>query len=160
MFSTVSRTWTAVLFDIEGTLVDTSQGSRVAVVPGIQGVLRSLTERGIPLAIVTIKKRDDALTLLEQSGMKSYFSVISASEDERADKDAIVSHALSELEANGGDLSMAVLVGDRIYDVQGATANGIPSIIVEWGHGSPEEAGDAIATVCSTDKLRELLVGN
>lgn len=160
MFATLSRTWTAVLFDIEGTLLDTTPGAPVAVVPGIEGVLQSLTEQGIPLAIATIKSKDDALELLEQSNLRQYFSVVSASEDERTHKDDIVSHALTELEASGADLSMPVLVGDRIHDVEGASANGIPSIIVEWGHGGPDEAGDAIATVYSTDKLRELLLGN
>lgn len=160
MFSTLSRTWTAVLFDIEGTILDTTPGSRVAVVPGIEGVLQSLTEQGIPLAIATIKTTDEALALLDQFDLRRYFSVISANDTGHTDKDAIVAHALAELEANGADLSMPVLIGDRIHDVEGARANGVPAIIVEWGHGGPDEAGDAIATVYSADKLRELLIGN
>lgn len=160
MFSTLSRTWTAVLFDIEGTLLDTSPHSPAAVVPGVEGVLQSLTEQGIPLAIATIKTTDDALALLDQFNLRHYFQVISANDSGHTDKDAIVAHALAALEANGADLSMPVLIGDRIHDVEGASANGVPSIIVEWGHGGPDEAGDAIATVYSTDKLRELLLGN
>jgi phosphoglycolate phosphatase len=160
MFATLSRTWTAVLFDIEGTILDTTPGAPVAVVPGIEGVLQSLAEQGIPLAIATIKTESEALELLEQSGLRQYFSVISANDAGESGKEAIIAKALAELEANGADLSMPVLVGDRIHDVDGASANGIPSIIVEWGHGSPDEAGDAIATVFSADKLRELLLGN
>lgn len=160
MFATLSRTWTAVLFDIEGTLLDTTPGAAVAVVPGIEGVLQSLTEQGIPLAIATIKTTDEALALLERSHLRQYFSVVSANDKGHTNKDAIVAHALAELEANGADLSMPVLIGDRNHDIEGASANGIPSIIVEWGHGSPDEAGDAIATVFSADKLRELLLGN
>jgi phosphoglycolate phosphatase len=70
-----------------------------------------------------------------------------------------VGHALAELAAQGADVSQAVLVGDRIYDVEGAAAHHVPTIIVEWGYGSPEEAKGAIATVYSADRLRELLLG-
>ena len=74
-------------------------------------------------------------------------------------KTAIVGRAISELQAAGADTSLAVMIGDRIYDVEGAAAHDIPSIIVEWGYGSPEEAKDAMATVYSADQLRELLLG-
>lgn len=160
MFATLSRTWSTVLFDIDGTLLDTTPGEPIAVVPGMEGLLASLTAQGIPLAIATIKSEDEALRLLDQFNLRHYFSVISTSTHAGEVKDDIVGEALAELEARGTDMSKPVLVGDRVHDVDGASANGIPAIIVEWGHGSPAEAVDAIATVFSADKLRELLLGN
>ena len=51
------------------------------------------------------------------------------------------------------------MVGDRGYDTLGAAANGVPTILVEWGYGSPAEAADALAVVHSADQLRNLLLG-
>ena len=93
--------------------------------------------------------------------LSPYFTVISgASEDDaRTSKAHVVGHALAELAKAGADTSQAVLIGDRIYDVEGAAEHNVPTIIVEWGYGSPAEAVGAIATVYSADRLRELLLG-
>jgi phosphoglycolate phosphatase len=72
----------------------------------------------------------------------------------------VVAHATSELGRLGVDTNSVVLVGDRIHDVEGAAEHGIPTIMVEWGYGSPQEAHGAIATVNSADRLRELLLKN
>lgn len=132
-----------------------------AVFPGILGLLESLTAANIPLAIATSKPEAQAHRILAHFNLSRFFTVIAgATEDEtRATKAAIVGHALSELDAAGHDTSQTVMVGDRIYDVEGAAAFDVPSIIVEWGYGSPEEAKGAMATVYSTDRLRKLLLG-
>lgn len=160
MFATLNRTWSAVLFDLDGTILDTTPGVPVAVVPGVEGLLHALTEQGIPLAIATIKSAEEADAFLDQFNLRHYFTVISTSSPRLVDKADIIGDALAALEGQGADLSMPVLVGDRVHDVEGAAANGVPTIIVEWGHGSPAEATEAIATVYSADKLRELLLGN
>ena len=160
MFATLNRTWSAVLFDIDGTILDTTPGAPVAVVPGIEGLLQALTDQEIPLAVATIKSAEEADALLDQFNLRHYFTMIATASPRLIDKADIVGDALAQLEGQGVDLSMPVLVGDRIHDVEGAAANGVPAIIVEWGHGSPAEAGDAIATVYSADMLRELLLGN
>ena len=51
-----------------------------------------------------------------------------------------------------------VLVGDRHHDIEGAAEHGIPTIMVEWGYGSPAEAAGAIHVVHSMEQLRALLV--
>jgi len=35
----------------------------------------------------------------------------------------------------------------------------VPTILVEWGYGSPAEAAAATATVYSVDQLAKLLLG-
>jgi phosphoglycolate phosphatase len=222
MNTTLTRNWTSVLFDLDGTILDSAPGivqslvdtfthlglpvpareelmsyvgpplldsfrnfaglSEVAaqdalqtyrkdfrkdgafdsaVFPGIIGLLKSLTDAGIPLAVATSKPETQANLILEHFNLRRFFAVVAgASEDEtRATKAAIVGLALSELREAGHDTSMSVMVGDRIYDVEGAAACDVPSIIVEWGYGSPAEATGAMATVYSTDRLRELLLG-
>jgi phosphoglycolate phosphatase len=222
MNSVVSRTWSSVLFDLDGTILDSAPGivsaltdtfthlglpvpSRdefmayigppllasfqdfgglspekarealdiyrndfrkegafdSAIYPGILGLLESLRDAGVPLAIATSKPESQARAILDHFGLTEYFTVIAgASEDDaRTSKAHVVGHALAELAQSGVDTSQSVLIGDRIYDVEGASAHNVPTIIVEWGYGSPVEAAGAIATVYSTDRLRELLLG-
>ena len=86
--------------------------------------------------------------------------IAGASDDEqRSTKADVVAEALRRLQATGVDTENAVMVGDRGYDTLGALANGVPTILVEWGYGSPAEASDALAVVHSTDQLRNLLLG-
>ncbi|MGO4594587.1 HAD hydrolase-like protein [Leifsonia sp. 2TAF2] len=219
---TVTRTWTCVLFDLDGTLTDSAPGitsslARMfaalgrpvpspaqlleyvgpplldslksfggmteaearealavyredyarhgaldsAVYPGIRGLLQRLHASGIPLALATSKPELQAGRILEHFGLAQYFDVITgATEDEsRSAKADVVAEALRRLEARGTDLDHTVMVGDRQYDVEGAAAHGLPTILVEWGYGSPAEAAGAIAVVHSADQLSSLLLG-
>jgi phosphoglycolate phosphatase len=134
---------------------------RSPVFPGVAGVLERLHAAGIPIALATSKPESMARTVLDHAGLSEYFTVITgASDDEELSTKAdVVAEALRRLQANGVDTTNAVMVGDRGYDTLGAGANGVPTIMVEWGYGSPAEAGDALAVVHSTDQLRSLLLG-
>jgi len=220
--SEVSRSWSCVLFDLDGTLTDSAPGithslQRMfeaigrpvhtedellayvgpplattlraredfteaeadhalavyrgfaqesdlidnAVFPGVAGLLQSLKADGIPIATATSKPTARARRILEHFGLADYFTFIGgASDDEsRAEKADVIAYTLDELRKLGVDTSRAVMVGDRFYDVEGATANDVPTIMVEWGYGSPVEAKGAMAVVHSVDQLRSLLLG-
>ncbi|MGI9824741.1 HAD hydrolase-like protein [Agromyces sp. Marseille-Q5079] len=131
------------------------------VFPGVAGVLERVHSAGIPIALATSKPESMARIVLDHAGLSQYFTVIAgASEDEvRSTKADVVAEALRRLQAEGVDTTHAVMVGDRGYDTLGAEANGVPTILVEWGYGSPAEADGAIAVVHSADQLRTLLVG-
>ncbi len=62
------------------------------------------------------------------------------------------------LEAFGADLSRPVLVGDREHDVEGAAANGVPTIFVGWGYGSAAEQAGSIATAHTPADLLAMLL--
>lgn len=219
---TVTRTWTCVLFDLDGTITDSAPGITKsiaatlqtlglpipspaelveyvgpplldsfrdfahmsetearealaiyrasyhedgafdsAVFPGVRGVLKRLKDAGIPLAVATSKPELQARRILDHFGLTEYFDVIcGASEDEsRSAKGDVVAEALRRLTEQGVDLSQTVMVGDRSHDVEGASEHGLPTILVEWGYGSPAEAAGAIAVVHSTDQLSTLLLG-
>jgi phosphoglycolate phosphatase len=132
-----------------------------AVYPGMAGLIQRLHGRGIPLAVSSSKPESQVVPILEHFGLASFFTVIcGASDDETLSAKAdVVAEALRRLDEIDVDTSRIVLVGDRIHDVEGAAAHGIPAIIVEWGYGSPAEAADAMAIVHSTDQLASLLIG-
>jgi phosphoglycolate phosphatase len=134
---------------------------RSPVFPGVAGVLERLHAAGIPVALATSKPESMARAVLDHAGLSQYFTEITgASDDEELSTKAdVVAEALRRLQAKGIDTDNAVMVGDRGYDTLGALANGVPTILVEWGYGSPADAADAMAVVHSTDQLRNLLLG-
>ncbi|WP_129586738.1 HAD hydrolase-like protein [Microterricola viridarii] len=141
--------------DYNGSALDT------AVFPGVAGLIERIKTAGVPLALATSKPETVATRILEAFGLAENFDVIcGATEDEsRSAKADIVAEALRRLREQGHDVSRAVMVGDRSYDTIGAAANGLPTILVEWGYGSPAEAADAYATVYSADQLAKKLLG-
>ncbi|MFF2371966.1 HAD hydrolase-like protein [Agromyces sp. NPDC058110] len=131
------------------------------VFPGVAGVLERLHTAGVPIALATSKPETMANAVLENAGLSRYFTVIAGASDDdsRSTKADVVAEALRRLQAVGIDTEHSVMVGDRGYDTLGASANGVPTILVEWGYGSPAEADGAMAVVHSADQLRGLLLG-
>jgi phosphoglycolate phosphatase len=132
-----------------------------AVYPGLAGLLERIHAAGIPLALATSKPEHHAIDILKHFDLAKYFTVmVGASDSEtRSSKADIVAEALRRLGAEGADITAPVMVGDRSYDAEGAAANGVPAILVEWGYGSPAEAAAATAVVYSVDQLAKLLLG-
>ncbi|MCM6763962.1 HAD hydrolase-like protein [Rathayibacter sp. ZW T2_19] len=131
-----------------------------SVYPGVPDVLARIAEAGVPLSLATSKPESAARRVLEHYGLAQYFTVIcGASEDEvRSAKADVVEEALRRLRELDVDLSAPVMVGDREHDVHGAAAHGIPTIMVEWGYGSPAEAAGTVAVVSEAEQLATLLL--
>lgn len=129
---------------------------------GIPRVLRSIHQAGIPLSLATSKPEFPASVILDHANLTQYFRVLAGSsiDEIRSAKKDVISEALTRFRMIGADLSNPVMVGDRKHDVEGAAANGVPAIFVEWGYGSPEEADGAIAVVESPRDLIPLLLPN
>lgn len=131
-----------------------------AVFPGMLGLLHSLRDAGIPIALATSKPIKRATRILEHFGLLQYFTVVGGSPDtgQNATKGDVIRWVREQLDAEGIDTTRLVMVGDRGHDVLGAEENDVPSIVVEWGYGSPVEAVGAMAVVHSADQLRGLLL--
>jgi phosphoglycolate phosphatase len=126
------------------------------VYDGIPELLRSLQGR-VRLAVATSKVGTSAVALLEHLGLAGLFDVIHGPlESALADPKAVtIAETLAEL----GGPERPVMVGDRLYDVEGAAAEGIPTIGVLWGAGSEQELRDAgaAAIVAVPDEIPPLL---
>ncbi len=128
---------------------------------GVPDVLRAVKAAGMPLALATSKPESQAKRILAHYGLDDLFTFIGgASDDEvRSEKKDVVSYVLENLRELEIDLGRLVMVGDRSHDVEGAHANGVPTISVEWGYGSPAEWVGAIAIVDSPAALQGKLLG-
>jgi phosphoglycolate phosphatase len=106
---------------------------------GIPEVLDELAQRR-RLAVVTSKVQAFAEPLLEALGLRDRFEVVAGPRLDALAEDKAQTLATA-LDALGP--TVAVMVGDRSFDVLAAHANAVPAIGVAWGIGSPEELYDA-----------------
>lgn len=130
-----------------------------SVYEGIPALLRDLRAAGKGVVLATSKPEKFAVQILEHFDLAQYFTAVAgASMDEtRTAKADVIALALQRC---GADSSTALMVGDREHDVQGAAANGLRCIGVEYGYGSRTELQNAGAAVCAATvaQLREILL--
>ena len=114
------------------------------VYDGVETMLRTLKDAGKVCVLATSKPEHYAVQILEHFGLSSYFSCIAGAtmDEKRTNKADVIAYALEKAGKTGG----AVMVGDRKHDMEGARANGLPSIGVLYGYGSREELEAAGAT--------------
>jgi phosphoglycolate phosphatase len=126
--------------------------------PGIPELLGALREAGARLFVATSKIRHPAEGVLAHFALADYFEAVSAPDPADSAQKAEVIAALRD--RIGADWDSAVMVGDTVYDVEGARQNGLPCIAVSYGYGPREmvAAAGPLAIADSIAELRELLL--
>ena len=124
----------------------------VSVYEGVEEMLGTLRNAGRILLVVTAKPRDMAEIVLNHTGIDQYFQAVigPARGNKKTDKGSLLKEALSFLAKTGTyhfQKEQAVMVGDRMFDMQGAVETGIRSIGVLYGYGDRQELIDAGATL-------------
>lgn len=136
------------------------------IYPGISDMLDCLSKKGMKLAVASSKPECFVHQILEHFKIENYFAVIVGSEldGRRTAKEEVVEEALRQL--NMTDVSSeekkrkCAMVGDRRFDMEGATAHGLTGIGVRFGFagkGELEEAG-ADFIVDTVEELKEILL--
>ena len=122
--------------------------SDTVLAPGIEDALDAVS--GHVLAVATSKPRPYAVPILEALGLLARFAYVAGPElDAQMElKAETVRRALQHV---GGP--PAVMIGDRVHDIEGARANGIPVIAVAWGIGDAQELAPADVYVASPTEL-------
>lgn len=131
--------------------------------PGIPRMLRTLSARGMVLAVASSKPTVYVQRILEHFKIARYFKVVVGSEldGRRVNKDEVVREALRRLFGDKPvDLEQVYMIGDRCFDVEGARRAGIESVGVAYGYGSMEELKEAKADyiVRSVEELQAFLL--
>ena len=126
---------------------------------GMGAILKELKDQGRPIAIATSKPTTPATLMLEHFTLVPYFNVIAAAADDesRGEKHLIIDDALEGLADLGIESSRIIMVGDRIHDIEGAKKHNIPSAVVHWGYGTPDEWAYADHQIDTPRQLRHLL---
>lgn len=116
------------------------------VYEGIPEFLQKLKAEGKILVLATSKPEEFAVRILEHFDLKKYFDYIAGAtmDGSRGEKADVIAYALQI--AGVADVSEAIMVGDRKYDILGAKEHGLDSIGVLFGFGDRDELNDAGAT--------------
>ena len=116
--------------------------------PGIRELLAKLKDEGNRLYVATSKPEGMAKNILKHFDLDGYFTLIcgAARDGERSTKEAVIEYLLGQLDSREG----LVMVGDTIYDVNGAAHHGIPCIAVTWGYGVAGDMENAGARLASS----------
>jgi phosphoglycolate phosphatase len=101
--------------------------------PGLDAALDRLAERGCRLAVCTNKLEGLSRLLLETLGLASRFAAICGQDTFGIQKPDPEILRLT-IEAAGGTMQRAVMVGDSGTDIATARAAGIPIVAVDFGY--------------------------
>ena len=109
------------------------------VYEGIEETLKRLKDAGKTVMVATSKPELFAKRVLEKFGIAKYFDFIAGAtldEKTRANKIEIMQYAFDSCGASPSD---TIMVGDRLFDIEGAKHFGMECIAVLYGYGSREE---------------------
>jgi phosphoglycolate phosphatase len=116
------------------------------VYENIENVLNKLQALGLNLIVATSKPTVFSKEIIKYFNLEQYFIEVVGSnlDGTRSEKGEIIKFILEKYKITR--LHEVVMIGDRKYDIIGATDNHIDSIGVTYGYGSEEELKNAKAT--------------
>ena len=88
---------------------------------------------------------------MTELGLGTYFTAVAGASAERLTKADVVAYALDQLETSAAHAPL--MVGDRLWDVEGAAEHGVPTLLVSWGYARADEFDLALARVDSPEEL-------
>ena len=129
---------------------------------GVLELMAEIHAAGVPQAVASSKGQQLVDAIADHLGLMPLLGACVGADEAvgRATKESVIAEALARLTAQGADLSRTVMVGDRVHDIIGAAAHGIPTVLVAWGYDHVEDdTAGAIAHAETAQELRELLLG-
>ena len=119
--------------------------------PGIRELLYAWQREGRKLVLATSKPEVFAVRILERFGMADAFTLMAGGDvaETRVEKKMVIDHAMNRLGLE--DARGCLMIGDRKFDVLGATEHGMPTLGVLYGFGSREELSQAGASWLAED---------
>ena len=104
---------------------------RNPVYEGIPETMKSLKERGYILCVASCKKQEEAEMLIKHFGIDGYLTYVSGlTYGVREQKAEILEYGMQKV---GADRENSVMVGDTIYDIEGAAAAGVGCVLCKRG---------------------------
>lgn len=106
---------------------------------GVREMLDAIKAAGKKLAVATTKREIFGKLICERYGIDGYFEIIAGNSEDasRTEKDEVIEYILECLKIT--DRTKVLMVGDRFYDVNGATKCGMDCMGVSYGYGGEKE---------------------
>lgn len=131
---------------------------------GIHELLSSLKAAGKKIVLATSKPEVYSSKILNLFDLTKYFDFCEGAsfDSSREKKSDVLTYALSQVGVESEDsLEGAILVGDTLFDVEGAAEVGVDCCAVTYGYGKREELERAGATYVfdSVSEVAKMLLG-
>lgn len=128
---------------------------------GLRELFKNLKKNGKNVVMATSKPTVFAKDIAKHHKIDQYFDYICGADigGPITEKDQVIAHLL---DVSGYEKSETVMIGDTLFDVEGADKNGIDCITVTYGFGTREELSksSAVAVVDTVSELAQLLLGD
>ncbi|MCR5494452.1 MAG: HAD hydrolase-like protein [Treponema sp.] len=111
------------------------------VYPGVVELIKKLKRQDLQICVATSKPEDYAKAILERNNMLDLFDFTGGSDMEekyRVEKVDVVKYVLKSMNLDDKKDSV-LMIGDRLYDVNGAHSAGLKCMGILWGFGSRKE---------------------
>lgn len=112
---------------------------RACLQPGMQELLKYLKENGVPMAVATHKVVSQTTKALKAFGITHFFETVRCYDEEsNPTKGQLILQALEDMGVT--DRSGVLMVGDSIYDSEGAAEAGVDfaALTCGFGFGDPK----------------------
>lgn len=131
------------------------------VFEGVEQMLSALKNAGKVLGVATSKPIKFTQMIMRDFDLGKYFDYVAgaSSDASKEAKSDVIQGALENLGVK--DKSKVLMVGDRLYDIEGAHMQGIDCAAVLYGYGSKEEFEEYKAEyiLAATDDVVKLVLG-
>ena len=127
---------------------------------GIKELLSLLKEKGVKLGVASSKPERFVNEVADFLGVREFFDVIVGAAiggSCHPTKKQLITDAMEKMGAD--DKDKCLMVGDRLYDIEGAKQVGIKSVGVMWGFGGKNEFIDygADYIIEKTEELEKIV---
>ena len=123
------------------------------VYPGIIELIKKLRQNGKTVCVATSKPEDFAKAILKRNNMLELFDFTGGSDMEekyRVEKVDVIKYVLKNMNLENKK-QQVLMIGDRLYDVNGAHSAGLKCMGILWGFGSRKEFEECGADyICET----------
>ncbi len=122
-----------------------------SIYPGVVDMLVALKEAGYVLGLATSKPLKYTTTIMNELDLSKHFDFVGGSKGDSINelKTDVINMVLGKLGVT--DLDSVLMIGDRLYDVEGAKSSGVDSLGVLWGYGDKDELSSHGATfICES----------
>ncbi|MCM1043080.1 MAG: HAD hydrolase-like protein [Corallococcus sp.] len=125
---------------------------------GIEDALRTLKSKGYVLSLASSKYEPFIFESLNYLKLNGIFDYVYGQTESRGFKNEILRQLIGD---NGWEKSQCLMIGDTVYDINGARDNGLDVVAVTYGFGKSDEilAAKPDAVVDSTSEIVKLICG-